>query len=271
MGTEAKPSEGTVERWAFDLIHAETLADKLTPPAPPELWEDAPPVRRDLRPGRPPELRLAGRSAKTPKPGALARPEARALLCHAFLHHEVQAAELLCWALLAFPETPHAFRAGLLTIALDELRHVGLYRAHLTRLGYSLTDFPVRDWFWERIPTCERPEQFCALMGMGLEGSNLDHATNFARRFREVGDEEGAQLQERIAREEVAHVRFAVHWFEVWTGGIEFERWVRELPEPLTPVLFRGKPIDRELRSLAGMPSSFLDELASFRAPLIRK
>lgn len=270
MGTEAEPPRGTVERWAFDLIHADTLEGKLTPDSPPALWEESPPVRRNFTPGRPPELKLAKRSAKTPKPGALQRPEARALLCHAFLHHEIQAAELLSWAILAFPDTPRAFRSGLLTIALDELRHVGLYRAHLDRLGFSLTDFPVRDWFWERIPTCDRPEQFCALMGMGLEGSNLDHATNFAARFREVGDLEGAALQERIAAEEVAHVRFAVRWFETWTKGVEFERWVSELPEPLTPVLFRGKPMDRKLRLSAGMPASFLDELESYRASLIR-
>jgi uncharacterized ferritin-like protein (DUF455 family) len=265
---DRQPESGTVERWAFDLIQADTLEGKLNPGAPPELWEAAPVERRLSKPGRPPELRLAGRSAKTPKPGSLHRVENRALLCHAFLHHEVQAAELLCWALLAFPQTPKEFRAGLLSIALDELSHVALYHQHLTTLGYELTDFPVRDWFWQRIPTCERPEQFCALMGMGLEGSNLDHAINFAQRFRSAGDEAGAVIQERIAHEEVAHVRFAVRWFEFWTKSSEFERWKSELPAPLTPVLFRGKPMAHKLRIAAGMSKSFIEELAAFDAPL---
>lgn len=265
-----EPKPGTAERWAFDLIHAETLQSKLSPTAPPADWESSPRALRVARPGRPPELLLANRSAKTPKPGALERTEARALLIHAFLHHEIQAAELMCWALLAFPETPREFRSGLLAITQDELRHARLYHEHLKTLGYDLVDFPVRDWFWERIPTCEQPEQFCALMGIGLEGANLDHATNFAARFRQAGDEAGALVQERIAREEVAHVRFALHWFETWTHGVDFDRWVQALPAPLTPVLFRGKPIDRNLRGAAGMTADFMDALAAFRAPLIR-
>ena len=262
------PPSGTIEGWAFDLIRADTLDAKLNPLPPPAVWEQGAVARRLRAPVRPPELRLARRSAKTPKPGALQRVENRALLIHAFLHHEVQAAELLCWALLAFPDTPREFRSGLLSIALDELSHVELYRQHLAHLGFELSDFPVRDWFWERIPTCERPEQFCALMGIGLEGSNLDHAINFAHRFRQVGDEEGARIQERIAREEVAHVRFAVRWFRYWTKGIEFDRWAMELPEPLTPVLFRGKPLARKLRVAAGMPAEFIDALSAFKAPL---
>jgi len=213
---------------------------------------------------------VAPRSAKTPRPGALRRPQARALLCHVFLHHELQAAELLCWALLAFPDTPREFRAGLVAIARDELAHAELYREHLARLGAALEDFPVRDWFWERVPSCERPEEFCALFGMGLEGANLDHASAWAERFRAAGDEAGAAIQERIAREEVAHVRFALHWFEHWTAGVDFERWRGALPAPLTPVLFRGKSVARELRRRAGMSAEFVDALEAFRAPLMK-
>ena len=51
------------------------------------------------------------RAPKSPGPEALRAPERRAALVHTFLHHELQAAELMCWAILAFPDTPEAFRA----------------------------------------------------------------------------------------------------------------------------------------------------------------
>ncbi len=57
---------------------------------------------------------------------------------------------------------------------------------------------------------------FVAALGIGLEGANLDHTARFAERFRAVGDEAGAALQERICAEEVPHVRFAASWFARW-------------------------------------------------------
>ena len=62
------------------------------------------------------------RARKSPGPEAIRVPKRRAELLHTFLHHELQAAELMCWAILAFPETPEAFRLGLLGVARDEIR-----------------------------------------------------------------------------------------------------------------------------------------------------
>src|SRR5262249_50768073 len=152
---------------------------------------------------------------------------------HTFLHHELQAAELMAWAILAFPETPLAFRRGLVGIFADEVRHMGLYARHLERLGHAYGDFPVRDWFWERVPRAATAAHFVAVLGIGFEGGNLDHARRFAERFRAAGDEEGAALQERVCAEEIAHVRFAVRWFGELTGARpDFERWARHLPAP---------------------------------------
>ena len=91
---------------------------------------------------------------------------------------------------------------------------------YIQTFGYSLTDFGVRDWFWSRVPTCPDAVSFVAVMGMGLEAANLEHAPVFAQRFRLVGDVQGAELQERIAADELAHVSFATRWFARWTPGI---------------------------------------------------
>ena len=136
-----------------------------------------------------------------------------------------------------------------------------LYAEHLERLGVAFGAFPVRDWFWTRVPTCSDPASFLAVMGLGLESANLEHAASFAGRFREAGDERSAAVQELVGSEEIAHVRFGVRWFERFTGGLTFDAWVRALPPPLTPLLMRGRPLQRDARLRAGQPDAFVDEL----------
>ncbi len=262
MTPPSPPPPGTVERWAWDFVLAETLAAKVAPPPPPETWEQAPPARRLGAPGRPPELRVAARAEKT---RGLGSPRGRARVLHTFWHHELQAAELMAWALLAFPETPLAFRRGLVRIAQDEIRHMAIYAAQIERLGHRVGEMPVRDWFWSRVPSCASAASFVAVMGLGLESANLEHSASFAARFREVGDEEGARAQELVGVEEIAHVRFGARWFAELTGGLDFEAWRSALPEPLTPLLMRGNPIQREARLRAGQPARFVEELEAWR------
>jgi uncharacterized ferritin-like protein (DUF455 family) len=204
---------------------------------------------------------VVARAPKAPGPDAIRDPARRAALLHTFLHHELQAAELMCWAILAFPEAPEAFRLGLLGVARDEIRHMAMYEAHLEHLGARFGAFPVRDWFWERVPSAPTAASFVATFGMGLEAANLDHAARFTARLRAVGDIEGAAIEERIGAEEVPHVRFAIHWFTRWTGGDDFDAWRAHLPPPLSPILMRGAPIDREARLAAGFSPAFIDAL----------
>ena len=171
----------------------------------------------------------------------------------------------MAWALLAFPDTPREFRAGLVRIALDEARHMRLYADQIERLGYSVGSFPVRDWFWQRVPACETPASFVAVMGLGFESANLEHTASFAARFREAGDEEGARTQEIVGREEIAHVRFGAHWFEAFAGGLDFDTWRDALPRPLSPMLMRGRPLERLARTRAGFSPSFLDRLDAWQ------
>lgn len=258
------PLEGTLQRWAWDYLYTQDLAYKIAPPPPPTLWEATPPPRRVESPGRPEQLRVTERAPKAPGPEALRNARRRAQIFHTFWHHELQAAELMAWAILAFPQMPEPLRRGLLKVFDDELRHMALYQQHLEYLDSPVGSFPVRDWFWQRVPGAERPEQFLAVMGMGLEGANLDHARRFADRFRAVEDVRGAEIQEQIAEEEVSHCALALWWFPRLVTTSEdnlFECWSENLPPPLSPLLLRGLPLDRDRRSRAGFPEPFLEAL----------
>ncbi|HEY4156919.1 MAG TPA: DUF455 family protein [Polyangiaceae bacterium] len=258
------PALADVEAWAEQYVLSTALSVKIAPPAPPTVFRANAVPARLTAPGRPSELRTARRGERTPKLEALKEPHYRARALHAFFHHELQAAELMCWALLAFADAELEFRKGLLGICLDEIRHMNLYREHIEALGSKLGDFGVRDWFWKRVPACQTKLAFVSVMGMGLEAANLEYAGDFAARFRLVGDERGAEIQERIAKEEIAHVRFATRWFTRWTGDCEFETWAAELPPPLSPWVMHGSPIAEGARLRAGMSAEFVAALAAF-------
>lgn len=256
-----------VERWAHQLIVTRDLSEKLAPPQVPQRWQpDAAPIA-PRAPGRPPQLRPATTSFKTPSVEQLRAPRARAHLLHTFLHHELQAAELMAWALLRFPGAEPSFRRGLLAILKEELEHANLYAAHVRVLGFEVGDFPVRDWFWKRVPSCQTPVQFVALMGLGLEGVNLEHCVRFEQALRLAGDRAAAELQQRIERDETRHVAFARHWYERWRGELSFEDWCAQLPRPLSPLLLRGRPLNRRARSAAGIPAAFMEQLEAWTPP----
>lgn len=258
---ELVPAEGTVERWAYDYVTTTEITLKLDPPPVPKVWEDAPIERRLTKPGRPANLQIVARAHKAPGPDAIRDPKRRAELVHTFFHHELQAAELMCWALLAFPEAPRAFKQGLLRITHDEIRHMKMYREYMQQLGHDFGDFPVRDWFWGRVPQAESPAHYVAVMGMGFEGGNLDHTVRFEKRFAAIGDSEGARIQAIVCAEEIPHVRFAVRWFKRFTEGLDFETWRKYLPEPLSPWVMRGTPQNKAARQKAGFPEDFLQDL----------
>ncbi len=264
------PPPGTVERWAYDYLATSDLGTKIAPPPLPRVsdeaaWEPSPPSRRALRPGRPSTLVLAAKKPKTPTGGALRDPHKRAQLLHVFLHHELQAAELFAWAMLTFVEAPRALRLGWLKLALDEARHMRLYETEIVRLGHRFGDFPVRDWFWERVPACASPASFLALVGLGLEGGNLDHGARFAAMLDEAGDPASAAVERQVAAEEIAHVRFALRWLRELGVPVETLDALRALlPPPLSPVVLRGLPIARAARLEAGLSAQLVDELEAF-------
>lgn len=258
-------SDTTLEAWALGYLHGETLAARRSiAPIPAGIEPDAP-ARPEVRPTRPAPLRIVQRAEKLAShPEALRAKDKRAAVLHSFAHHELQAAELFLWAILAWPDAPLPFRRGLAKIATDEVRHLDLYLQRVEALGFRWGDWEVRDWFWQRLPNAKSPAHFVATMGLGFEGANLDHGARFEALFAQAGDAESAAVIRLVSDEERSHVAFAAHWFERFTASTDAAIWRAHLVEPLSPLVMRGPSIDRAQRERASMPAAIIDAIVAY-------
>ncbi len=257
--------ENTLEFWAHSALTSDTLDSRRRLIAAPTLCCEQASPNPSVRPTRPAPLKIVDRAERiATHPEALRSPRLRAVLLHTFAHHELQALELMCWAILAWPDAPAAFRRGLAQIACDESRHLDAYLTRCESLGFSWGFVGIRDWFWQRLSTCPSPAHFVATMGIGFEGANLDHTARFSALLKQAGDDESAALVHLVGEEELTHVRFARTWFERFAGDFEPATWRKYLVSPLSPWILRGPTIDVESRNRAGLDDQFIKELAAF-------
>ena len=190
----------------------------------------------------------------------------RRRILHALANHELQAAELFAWVLLAFPDEPASFRRGLVNILVEE--HCQLYLDRLEAFGGAFGDYPVTGHFWHRIDDVKTPIDFLCVMGLTFENANLDFAGDYARAAREVGDEETALAIDKVHEEEIRHVAFAWRWLSKWKPETEscWQTYERTIMHPLSASRARGNVLDREAREQAGFDEEFIANMESCRA-----
>lgn len=251
---------------ARSIVTADALEGKLAAP-PDEITDEAPgePLVLD-RPVRPPELTTSpSQRAKVPAIEGMADPAQKVRIIHSFANHELQAAELFAWALLAFPAAPSAFRTGLLRILGDEQRHCRMYVSRLAELGASFGDHPVSGYFWSKTGVLTSPIRFLCAMALTFESANLDHAIEYARAAREHGDERTAAIIERVHDDEVGHVQFGWRWLAKLKPQDQSmcEAYLANVTWPLRPALARGPVFHPESRRAAGLDEEFVGMLAA--------
>jgi uncharacterized ferritin-like protein (DUF455 family) len=192
-------------------------------------------------------------------------PAQRARILHALANHELQAAELFAWALLAFPETPDAFRRGLVAILRDEQLHCALYLRRLAALGGRFGTWPLSAHFWGKVPDIHTPLQFVCTMGLTFENANLDFCREHIEAAVAAGDRETATVLERVHRDEIRHVRFAWRWLGAWKTDDErpWDAFVRSVTPPHGAARARGATFDADARRAAGLDDAFIDALAA--------
>jgi len=250
-----------IHDFARTVLLTEDLAVKLAP-APVELTDEDPgPPFRAAAPGRPPRLRFA--PVEVPASEGMHDPAQRARILHALANHELQAAELFAWALLAFPDAPPDFRRGLLRILADEQRHTRMYIARVEDAGARFGDFPVNGYFWGKIEAVTSPLRFLCAMSLTFENANLDHTLEYAEAARRAGDLKTAAVIDAVHRDEIEHVRFGWTWLQVFKKRDEsaWETFRANLAWPLRPAKARGRTFHRQEREAAGLDAEFIARL----------
>ncbi|HYN21977.1 MAG TPA: DUF455 family protein [Thermoanaerobaculia bacterium] len=248
--------------FALRVLRTEDLDFKLAPP-PDDLTDDDPGLAvRFEEPARPLGLRFTSRIDVPPSAG-MPDPAQRPRILHALANHELQAAELFAWALLAFPDAPPEFRQGLLKILMDEQRHTRMYLARLEAAGARFGDWPVSGYFWSKMPDIHSPLQFLCAMSLTFENANLDHTEEYAEAARRAGDPRTAAVIEQVQRDEIEHVRFGWTWLQALKKEDEsaWDAFRRNLTWPLRPAKAKGKEFNREGRRKAGLDEEFIRRL----------
>jgi len=251
--------------FAHTVVTSETLAGKLAPP--PELgdaaFDDAGPPLRLAAPGRPANLSIVpGRQTRVPPLAGMRDRQQRARILHALANHELQAIELFAWAVLAFPDTPIAFRRGLLAILADEQRHLGLYTDRLAAHGVGFGDQPVTGHFWNKLDHLTGPCELVCTMNLTFENANLDFAADYAAAARAAGDEPTAAAIDQVHADEIGHVHFGWVWLRRLTGRADtWQAYLDHVKPPLGPARARGARFDREARRRAGFDEAFIAAL----------
>jgi uncharacterized ferritin-like protein (DUF455 family) len=253
--------------FARTVLETEDLAVKLAPPREPLTDEQPGPAFRAEGPGRPPELRLVeGLKVEVPSMEGMPDPAQRPRILHALANHELQAAELFAWALLAFPDAPPDFRRGLTGILQDEQRHTRMYIARLEDTGARFGDFPVNFYFWNKVGHLHSPLDFICAMSLTFENANLDHTVDYEKAARRAGDPKTAVVIEQVHRDEIEHVSFGWTWLQAWKGDESaWDVWQRHLTWPLRPFRARGTRFHREGREAAGLDPEFIRRLKESR------
>ncbi len=258
-----------IRDFARRCLLSAAIDDKLADPELPFTDQDPGPPERVELPMRPADLQFADRrmAPKLPSAQSLQEPAKRGLAHHILANHELQALEVMAWALLAFPSAPAAFRLGVATVMRDEQRHTRMHIERAAKLGVRFGQFPVNGYIWQKSMSVTSVLDYCACLPLVFEGRNLDHSLELAEQFTAAGDERSAALMRTIHRDEIDHVAFGLDWLRRLKPGdvSDWDAFQQHLHWPLRAEKASGEVFQREAREAAGMTAEFIEGLLAAR------
>ncbi len=220
-------------------------------------------------PARPANLLFAAPRTTPSMPHALALGDEykRAVAHHIMANHELQALEVMAWVLLAFPEAPAEFRAGLSRVMADEQRHTRMHMERASRLGLEFGQLPVNCYIWKQTRSFETLLDYIAVLPLVFEARNLDHTLELEAAFQAVGDPRSAALMRRIHEDEIEHVAFGLHWLRTlkMPSQTEWEAYCAHLKWPMSPSKAFGEIFQSDARKRSGMTEAFISQFDLLR------
>ena len=255
-----------VREYARQILEGESLEDKLLSSKDLVFDDKLIHYNLPLNPGRMKKLEFNNEQVKFPRNTSFHLEEKRGLALHFFANHELLAIEMMAAALLLFPNTPLAFKKGLVKTIQDEQKHLKMYIARMRDFGIEIGDFPLNDFFWRRMELMDTPSKFYAAMALSFEAANLDFAQFYEQGFRAVEDFKTADIMRVVLEDEVSHVALGAHWLNQWRGDTDLWNYYKSnLPGVMTPARAKGIHFDKAIRLRAGLDQHFIDSLDAFR------
>lgn len=169
-------------------------------------------VRALDAPGRPekPEL-VEARHLPRRGMGSIA---GRIGLIHSLAHIEFNAINLALDAVYRFRDMPTDYYEDWLRVASDEGQHFLLLHARLASLDSHYGALKAHDGLWDMARrTCHDILVRMALVPRILEARGLDVAPPMIEKLQRLGDEDTANILQRIYTDEITHVEVGNRWF----------------------------------------------------------
>ncbi len=189
----------------------------------------------------------------------------RIALWHSLAHIEFIAIDLALDMAGRFgAEMGETFVSEFLGIAAEEALHFALIDRHLQTMGSFYGALPAHDGLWQAAAATRHDVAArLAVVPLVLEARGLDVTPPTLARVREAGDARGAQILERILKDEIRHVRIGTKHFRA-----ACER-IGKSAEPYWKLMirqhYRGAlkpPFNDSAREAAGLPQHWYTALA---------
>lgn len=187
----------------------------------------------------------------------------KAAFFHALAHIEFMAIYLAWDIIYRFRGLPQAFYRDWLIIADEEAQHFGLIRRHLQQFGVEYGDLPAHRGLWSHAEdTAGDIMARLAVVPRCMEARGLDVTPGMMAKLREMGDQAGVAVLNRIYQDEIGHVQRGSYWFNELARqqGRDAEQSYKQLILDY----YKGKPkgpFNREVRIIAGFTHNEIDWL----------
>ena len=124
---------------------------------------------------------------------------------------EIQAREAFLWAASHFEEAPNDLRRAWTALAQAEQRHLDWLLTRMSELGVNVQERRVSDHLWVSLKSCTSARNFAYFMA-NAEERGRQAGERFYRAL-QVKDPITAEIFQKIAEEEIAHIALAKKFF----------------------------------------------------------